>query len=75
MAESWNPAGRLRISAAGAWRPITGRTGKWTVSRVGVGGGRSAGGAAAQHNLRGGKGRCFVGAREVEEGPAVPGSA
>ena len=44
--------GSLRISAAGAWRPITGDPGKRMASRKGVGGGRSTGGAAGQHNLR-----------------------
>jgi hypothetical protein len=44
--------GSLRVCAAGAWRPITGDPGKWMAGRVGVGGGRSTGGAAGQHNLR-----------------------
>ena len=30
---------------------------------------------SGQHNLRGGKGRCFVGARDVEEGPVSAVSA
>jgi hypothetical protein len=33
--------GSLRVSAAGAWRPVTGDPGKWIAGRTGVGGGRS----------------------------------
>ena len=36
--------------------------------REGVGGGRSTGRAAGQHNLRGGKGRCFVHAQAGRPG-------
>jgi hypothetical protein len=37
--------GDLRNRVTGAWRPITGDPGKWMAGRVGVGGGRSTGGA------------------------------
>lgn len=63
--------GPMTCDVVGVWGPITGDPGKWVPGRVGVGGGRSTdagvregcGGAGGQHNHRGGKGRCFVGAR------------
>ena len=47
--------------------------GKWAGCREGVGGGRSTGRTAGQHNLRGGKGRCFVHAQAERPGSVSAG--